>query len=601
MVNSETLENAVLLGTPQEAAVRCKQLGEGENSCRALGFACRFRGLEYVKALVKSGANFKYVRPNGQAGYFSVYYWLSPLEMTNALRSAYFINSDPCFSDSVSVQNARGISIQTLNVLPIEKRVEIVKYLCENSGRVQIDPGELLFYSIMSNSKKITAALKEIGAKFSEKRITMLTESGRSFEWQEFCDMADSIGDNEYIEIMRNIIAEIGGKKLHYTDSVYWGNYNPYRSRPLSRLFKPEIFRFILENFNQKKMNKTQLMKGAIEQNSVQCLKLCAEQGWLKMPKKRDEMIRYAAEKGMTECTAFLLDFKNSTADLVKERENEEKKMLRELNANPNSVTELKKIWGYDERDDGTLIITRYKGKRTEIEVPAKIGKKDVTAIGEFAFSPDAPRLTTEQRDFRRTITKVKLPDSIQSIGKAAFQSCWKMSELNIPDNVVEIGTNAFSGCQKVTEFVVPDAVRKIGNGLFAGCTALRSVKLPESTDEIGEYMFSNCSALKEIKLPAALRRIGMWAFSRCVSLEELLIPDGVTEIGRQAFMLCTSLKTIVIPASVKSMKNYTYRGSAPETVFHDSLKVTVIVEPKSYAEKYCKRNEIKFKYRENL
>lgn len=599
MENSPFLENMVLLDTPQELAALCKLLRKDENSCRALGLACRFRGLEYVKALVENGANFKYIRPEGQGGYFSIYYWLAPLEMNQTLRSAYFINSDPCFSSVIQLTNVKGAAVKTLKALPIEERAEIVKYLCENSERVQLDPGELLFYSIMSNSKKITEVLKNLGAKFSEKRTTMLTESGRSFEWQEFCNMADNIGDDEYLEIMRNIIAEIGGKKLHYTDSIYWGNYNAYRNQ--FRLYKPEIFRFILENFNQKKMNKTQLMKGAIDQNSPQCLEMCAENGWLKMPRKRDEMIQYASDNDKTECTAWLLDFKNRTADLAAEREKAEKKAERELNADPNSVTELKKIWSFENREDGTLVITRYKGKRTEIEVPAKIGKNAVTAIGEFAFSPDASRITSDQRNFRRTISKVKLPDSIQIIGAAAFQDCWEMSELNIPDSVVEIGDNAFCGCRKVTEFVVPETVKKTGKGLFAGCTALRSVKLPENNAEVGDYMFSNCTALEKITIPPAVVRIGKWAFNRCSSLEEIVVPEGVTEIDRQAFMNCTSLKSVVIPASVKTIKNYKYRNNAPETVFHDSPNVTVFVEPKSYAEKYCKRNEIAFKYREDV
>lgn len=599
MENSPFLENMVLLDTPQELAALCKLLRKDENSCRALGLACRFRGLEYVKALVENGANFKYIRPEGQGGYFSIYYWLAPLEVNQTLRSAYFINSDPCFSSVIQLTNVKGAAVKTLKALPIEERAEIVKYLCENSERVQLDPGELLFYSIMSNSKKITEVLKNLGAKFSEKRTTMLTESGRSFEWQEFCNMADNIGDDEYLEIMRNIIAEIGGKKLHYTDSIYWGNYNAYRNQ--LRLYKPEIFRFILENFNQKKMNKTQLMKGAIDQNSPQCLEMCAENGWLKMPRKRDEMIQYASDNDKTECTAWLLDFKNRTADLAAEREKAEKKAERELNADPNSVTELKKIWSFENREDGTLVITRYKGKRTEIEVPAKIGKNAVTAIGEFAFSPDASRITSDQRNFRRTISKVKLPDSIQIIGAAAFQDCWEMSELNIPDSVVEIGDNAFCGCRKVTEFVVPETVKKTGKGLFAGCTALRSVKLPENNAEVGDYMFSNCTALEKITIPPAVVRIGKWAFNRCSSLEEIVVPEGVTEIDRQAFMNCTSLKSVVIPASVKTIKNYKYRNNAPETVFHDSPNVTVFVEPKSYAEKYCKRNEIAFKYREDV
>lgn len=599
MGNSQILENAVLTRTPQEVAALCGKLGENENSCRALALACRYRGLEYVKALVESGATFRYIRNEELGGFYTLYFWLAPLEMTNALRRGYFIRrTDGCFDNSITLENSKGETVKTYQPLPMEQRVEIVRYLCENRERVLLDINELLFYSIMSGSREITTVLKEFGARFSEKRTATLTEGGRSFEWQEYSYMMECLCDDEYIEITRNIIAEVGGKTLHYTDAIYWGNYNPHNK--VFRLFKPEVFRFILDNFNQKKMNKTMLMKGAINVDSVECLAICAENGWLKMPRKRDEMIEYANKEQKTECTAFLLDFKNRTADLAAERVKAEKKAERELNADPNSASELKKIWSCEKQEDGTLIITRYKGDRTEIEVPAKIGKGVVTAIGEFAFSPDASRITLKQRNFKRTISKVVLPDSIRSIGEGAFQGCWKMSELNIPDGVVEIGKNAFCGCRKVTEFVVPETVTKMEGGTFAGCTELQSVKLPGGLAEIGDYMFSNCPKLAEIKLPAGIQSIGKWAFNRCTELSEIVIPDGVAEIKQQAFMNCEKLKTVVIPASVKSMKNLTRKGFAPETVFHDSPNVTAVVELKSYAEKYCARNGIAFKYKEN-
>lgn len=597
-VNSNTLDLAVLTKTPREVAEICKRLTESENSCRALGLACRFRGMEYVKALVENGATFKYTKPeNNMGGFYTIYYWLSPLEMSRPLRRAYFTNSDTCFSNEVQLTNSEGKVVKTLSPLPIEQRAEIVRYLCENKERVLLEPGELLFYSIISGSEKITAVLKKLDVTFAEKRITQLTESGRSFEWMEFCNMLGGFAnDDELIKVLTGIVNELGGKVLHFTDSIYWENYNPYRK--VYRMFKPEFFKFVLENFNQKKMNKTKLMKGAINENSVECLAICAENDWLKQPRKRDEMIEYASKSNKTECTAWLLDFKSRTADLAAELVKADKKAKRELNADPNSMTEQKKIWSFEKQDDGTLIITRYKGKRTEAEVPAMIGKSAVTAIGEYAFSPRASRITGDQRNFRETITKIKLPDSIRSIGKGAFLGCKELTELNIPDGVTGIGESAFAGCG-FTELVIPDSAVKMGYGLFAGCIALQTVKLPESTDEISDYMFSNCKSLKNITLPSSIQSIGKWAFNRCASLEEIVIPEGVAEIRQQAFMNCDSLKKAVIPASVSKMKNYTYRGHAPETVFHDCGEITAIVEPKSYAEKYCKRNNINYIYKE--
>lgn len=93
-----------------------------------------------------------------------------------------------------------------------------------------------------------------------------------------------------------------------------------------SRKKIPGFYKFFFENYEFVKINKGKTMKQMIDCGSVDGLAAAAELGWLKQPKKRDEMIAFAAEKGKTECVAWLLDFKNRTADLAAERERAEKK-----------------------------------------------------------------------------------------------------------------------------------------------------------------------------------------------------------------------------------------------------------------------------------
>lgn len=57
-----TLTNAVAYSTPEEIREIYKNLGEVEFTARALAIACRYRGLEHVKALVECGATFDYER-----------------------------------------------------------------------------------------------------------------------------------------------------------------------------------------------------------------------------------------------------------------------------------------------------------------------------------------------------------------------------------------------------------------------------------------------------------------------------------------------------------------------------------------------------------
>lgn len=562
------LENAVLNRSPEELSALYEQLGHVENSSRALGLACRFRGLTYVKALVEGGADFTYERPEG-GSYYNINYRLSLLEMNSALGAAFFMNrGDVCFQANVMGRKTN------YPILPMEQRMEIVKYLYKHREAVVLDEGELLFYAIMSGSKQIVTFLKESGVTFSEKRITGITSDGRSWEWMEFSNMLEHLGDKEYIEAVSSIARETEGKKLHYTEAIYWGNCNDFHEQ--YRLYEPEFFQFILEHFNQKKMNKKQLMEGAIDRGNVPCLVICAENGWLDMPRKRDQMIQYAADQGQTECAAWLLEYKNRTADFAAEREKAEKKMMRELNANPNSVVELKKIWGYEKREDGTIIITRYKGTNTEIDVPEKIGGSIVTAIGDWAFSPGASRLKMEQIQQRRTITRITLPETIETIGECAFNSCWALQQVPIPDRVTAIGERA-----------------------FADCRSLQSVNLPKEITAIGDGTFIYCTTLQHVTIPGTVTTIGKCAFEGCIALETVVICEGVLEIARHAFQNCKSLKSVVLPQSIQKIKNNTYKGTTPQTIFHNDADVTVTVTPKSYAEKYCKRNQIPYVYKE--
>ena len=500
------------------------------------------------------------------------------------------------------------------------------------------------FQAVLSLDKQRVERLKAQGVSLTENVKQTLINGGGSMVsnkpaapfWYLYLTDLEGISKEGFVYISHTFFEETGAQ-LYYSESLVnaIGKY----------FYNSAVFNCLMECYNLKKLNKKKTMHEIIRKSRVDLLKICVNEGWLSQAKKRDELIEYAQMNNQVECTAWLMDFKNRTADFAAEREKAEKKMMRELNADPNSVGELKKIWTYKKQDDGTLIIMSYKGSATVVTIPEKIGNDTVTAIGEYALSPSNSRAAEQHKQIRRNITKIIIPNTVKCIESTAFDNCRALEEINIPNGIAEIKTGTFQMCSSLKSIILPDSVTKIGNYAFSccetleninipskvteigkyaffGCEKMKSFEIPESVKSIGRFAFSHCQALKQIKLPHGITTISENTFSNCFMLESIEIPDTVEEIGeyafydcdalkrvdlpnnvqnigRYAFGKCYSLETITLPPSIKQIKNQTHSGSKPETIFDESPNVTAIVEPKSYAERYCKRNEIPYKYAE--
>ena len=409
-----------------------------------LGIACRFEGIEAVKSLLKRGAKFE--ETEGEPLYDSDHA-VSLLNVSKQLmHGAYHLNHIKLGGEFID----KG---KKYTLLPTSERIEIYRLLKENAEKCRFHSGRLFYYAILANDTEMIAAMRENGETLPDYLTDILTTGGRNAEWSEFCYTFEGMSVEEFFAVIGNISRELNGRKISFSE-IFFCCIAPI-------ICTPEGLDFVLERFDQQKMKKGWLMKRFIDENKTALLEVAANHGWLKMPKKRDEMIKYASDKGRTEALAWLLEFKNRTADLVKEQELAEKKMLRELNANPYSVTELKKSWNFTMNEDGTAVITSYKGKLTEITVPPIIGKNTVTEIGEAAFA--GARFVHNVRHsllkLRKSITFVKLPESVEIIGDKAFAYCEELSEINIPPNLKTIGERAFMGCYKLEKMIVPDTV----------------------------------------------------------------------------------------------------------------------------------------------
>ena len=151
----------------------------------------------------------------------------------------------------------------------------------------------------------------------------------------------------------------------------------------------------------------------------------------------------------------------------------------------------------------------------TSISIP-----DSVASIGDYAFCEceslksivvDKDNKVFDSRDNCNAIIETKsnkiiascsstiIPNSVSTIGKAAFSGSSFLIDFTIPNNIKIIEEDAFYGCDSLESVVIPEGVISIGQNAFCGCTRLTSITIPSSVRNIGDYAFSDCLSLKRI------------------------------------------------------------------------------------------------------
>jgi hypothetical protein len=76
-------------------------------------------------------------------------------------------------------------------------------------------------------------------------------------------------------------------------------------------------------------------------------------------------------------------------------------------------------------------------------------------------------------RGAKNAIGSVKIPNSVITIGRFAFDDCTALTSIIIPSSVTEIGNGAFYNCTNLTSAIIPDSVVSIGYQAFCNCSRL--------------------------------------------------------------------------------------------------------------------------------
>ena len=113
---------------------------------------------------------------------------------------------------------------------------------------------------------------------------------------------------------------------------------------------------------------------------------------------------------------------------------------------------------------------------------------------------------------------------------------------VSIPNTVEVIGKSAFEDNTNVELVVIPNSVVRIDPYAFWGCDNLDTVVLGRGLTGVGDYAFAGCKGLEEMSIPSNIRSIGVQAFADCVNMTDISIPAETLNIHETAFDGCAKL-----------------------------------------------------------
>ena len=257
-----------------------------------------------------------------------------------------------------------------------------------------------------------------------------------------------------------------------------------------------------------------------------------------------------------------------------------------------NTITDLTVTGNVDARDFKT------------IKYAAILSKLDVSDVNIGAYTGrEGPQEYADQTSFtvypanefpaysfylfswtatgKKTLTSIKLPNSITSIGINAFSDCMNLTEnLIIPPKVTKIENGAFFGCKSLTgSLIIPNLVKSVGDYAFSGCSGFNGTfSLPDSIISIGTNAFNNCSSFTgSLNIPTSVTILKSGAFGGCKGFNgNLSIPNSITVIESQVFSGCSGFSgSLIIPEKISTINDDAFnncKGFNGNLLLSDSL-----------------------------
>ncbi|MCI8564673.1 MAG: leucine-rich repeat protein, partial [Lachnospiraceae bacterium] len=196
--------------------------------------------------------------------------------------------------------------------------------------------------------------------------------------------------------------------------------------------------------------------------------------------------------------------------------------------------------------------------------------KYKVTSISNNAFKNN------------KIVTKVKMGNTIVTIGKNAFLGCKKLKTVTLGKKLKTLKEKAFCNCVSLTKAAIPNKVAKIGKMAFSGCKKLKDVKIGKNVTVIDAEAFIGCTSLTIITFPSRLKKIGSKAFYKCKNLRYFMVKTNkltAENIGEDAFSCGYSKPRIKTDKSMwrQYLRIFTEKGMSEKALYIiDPVKLVI-------------------------
>lgn len=205
--------------------------------------------------------------------------------------------------------------------------------------------------------------------------------------------------------------------------------------------------------------------------------------------------------------------------------------------------------------------INSYKGKDADLTITSVIGKRQLTAINEYAFL------------YNRYTKNIVIENGPTAIGDYAFEYAKVLETISIPASITTIGKGAFYGIKTMKSFTVDAASES-----FASVDGVLYTK-----DMKTLLYYPAAKDATTFTVPATVTTIAEGAFLNANKLQTVVLPDGLTSIERRAFMNCTALENADLPSTVTTIGSSAFRGC--DKLNRSQLSETVAIGENAFAD----------------